>query len=79
MSAAIWPAVRGVLGTIFKPELKTRRVLEPGFSRANIALLGVVTAVVLLLAVGLTGQTFSLYLPNYFSWQWIDVTILEFP
>ena len=77
--SAIWQALGGALGYVFKPELKTRRVLSERVTRSNLALLGLVTVILLVLAVGLTDRTFSLYLPHYFEWQWIDVTILEFP
>jgi TRAP transporter 4TM/12TM fusion protein len=76
---AIWPTIRSGLAAVFKPELKTRRQLHEGMTPANLGLLGVVTVAILLLAVFLTGQTFTLYLPHYFDWKWVDVTILRFP
>lgn len=77
--SAIWQAIGGALGYVFKPELKTRRILREGVTPANLVLLGVVTVILGLLSAVLPGQTFSLYLPHYFDWQWIDVTVVEFP
>ena len=77
--SSIWAPVGRALGYVFKPEIKSRRVLDEGFTRGNLRLLGIFSVVVLLLSVVLTGQTFNLYLPHYFDWQWVDVTIVRLP
>jgi TRAP transporter 4TM/12TM fusion protein len=77
--SAIWQAIGGALGYVFKPELKNRRIIKEGVTLSNLALLGVVTAILVLLSVGLTGRTLTLYLPHYFDWDWVEVTVLDFP
>ena len=77
--SGIWARIGGALGYVFKPELKDRRVLHQGITRGNLPLLAIFTILVLLLSVGLTGQTFSLYLPHYFDWKWVDVTVISLP
>ena len=76
---AFWHTIGGALGYVFKPEIKTRRLLREGVTRTNFVILGIVTLAMLVPAVALTGQTFSLYLPHYYGWQWVDITVLQFP
>ncbi len=76
---SIWPTIGSALGYVFKPQLKSPRILGDGPTPSNLALLAIVSAVIILLAVVLTGQTFNLYLPHFFDWQWVDVTIVRFP
>lgn len=76
---AIWSTIGSSLGYVFKPQLKSPRLLREGPTPSNLALLAIVSVVMVVLAVILTGQTFNLYLPHYFDWQWVDVTIVRFP
>ncbi|MDH3739253.1 MAG: TRAP transporter large permease subunit, partial [Alphaproteobacteria bacterium] len=76
---AIWPTIGRSLGYVFKPQLKSPRILREGPTPSNVGLLAIVSAVMVLVAVILPGQSFNLYLPHYFDWQWIDVTIGRFP
>lgn len=75
----IWAPISRACGYVFKPEIKSPRVLSEGLTRGNLLLLGIISVVVLLLAVVLTKQTFSLYLPHLADWRWVDVTIISLP
>jgi len=77
--SGIWVHVRRALAYLFKPEIKSRRVLSEGVTRGNLLLLGVFSAIVLLLSVVLAGQTFQIYLPHLVGWQWVDVTVIRLP
>ena len=63
---SIWLTIGSALGYVFKPQLKSPRILGEGPTPSNLGLLAIVSAVIILLAVVLTGQTFNLYLPHYF-------------
>ena len=76
---SIWPTIGSALGYVFKPQLKSPRILDERPTPSNLGLLAIVSAVIILLAAVLTGQTVNLYLPHYFDWQWVDVTIVRFP
>ena len=78
MSGILWSILRAI-GSVFKPELKNRRELREGLTKGNLTLLAVFTAVILVLAIGLTGQSFTLYLPKQFDWKWVEVTVVSLP
>ena len=77
--SGMWAPVGRALSYCFKPEIKSRRVISEGYTRGNLPLLGVLSVVVLLLSVVLTGQSFSFYLPHYHDWQWVEVTVVRLP
>jgi hypothetical protein len=74
--SSIWAPVSRACGYIFKPKIKSPRVLSEGLTRGNLLLLAFISLVVPLLAVVLTNHTFSLYLPYLAGWRWVDVTII---
>ena len=76
---AIWPTILSSLGYVFKPQLKSPRILGDGLTPSNLILLAIVSVVIVLMAVVLTGQTFTLYLPHYADWRWVDITVVSFP
>jgi TRAP transporter 4TM/12TM fusion protein len=76
---AVWTPIRKALRFVFMPEIKPHRVLREGLVRGNFALWLATSAVLLLLAFGLTGSSFELYLPQYLEWRWVEVTVIRLP
>ncbi len=64
---------------IFAPEMQERRKLREGFTRENLLLWAVVTAVVAVVFFLLPGTTFTLYLPHKAGWDWVEVPIQRLP
>jgi len=77
--SGIWSPISRACGYLFKPEIKSPRILSEGLTKGNLGLLGIFSIVVLLLSVVLTDQTFRLYLPHYADWQWVEVTVVRLP
>ena len=77
--SAIWSRTKMGLMRFFMPEISSRRALREGLTRENLVLWAVLTAILFVVAVVLSGSTLTLYLPHYYSWQWIDLTVLELP
>jgi len=63
----------------FMPEISSRRVLREGFARQNLIVWGVFTVAIAFTALFLAGTTVTLYLPHYYAWQWLDVTVFDPP
>jgi len=61
------------------PEMSSRRALREGVTRENVGVWGLLTAAILVFAVFLAGTTLTLFLPHYYSWQWVEVTMLDLP
>ena len=76
---SIWAPIGRACGYVFKPEIKSSRVLREGLTRGNLLLLGMLSLAVVLLAAVLANLTFSLYLPHLAGWRWVDVTVIRLP
>jgi len=59
---------------IFAPENIGRRDLARGFQRENLAIWGVLVALLVLYIAFVAGHTFNLYLPLQDDWDWQEVT-----
>lgn len=77
--SAIGTRIRLGLMKFFMPEMSSRRALRGGLTRENLLIWALFTGVIGVTAVFLAGKTVTLYLPHYYSWQWVDVTVLELP
>jgi TRAP transporter 4TM/12TM fusion protein len=76
---SVWSGIKRSLLKFFMPEMSARRALREGMTRENIVIWAVLTGTLLAVAVLLAGSTLTLYLPHYYSWQWVDVTVLDLP
>ncbi len=76
---AVWTQFRRGIRFLFMPEIKSRRILRDGLAPGNLILWAAVTVVLLLLSTVLTGTSYELYLPHYFSWQWVEITVVDLP
>lgn len=77
--SAIWTGIKTGMSRFFMPELSSRRVLREGFTRQNLIIWAVFSVVIAFAALFLAGATVTLYLPHYYAWQWVDVTVFNPP
>ena len=75
----IWTGIKKGLRLFFMPDISSRRVLREGLARENLIIWGATSAVIIAVAAFLTGAKLTLYLPHYYDWRWIEVTVLELP
>ena len=77
--SVIWTGIKRGLRAFFMPDITSRRVLREGATRENIAIWGALSVLGAVMALVMAGREVTLYLPHYYAWQWVDVTILDLP
>jgi len=77
--SAIGSRIKQGMMRFFMPEMSSRRALREGVTRENVVVWGLLTAAIVVVAVFLAGRSLTLFLPHYYSWQWVEVTVLDLP
>jgi TRAP transporter 4TM/12TM fusion protein len=78
-TSTLWTRIRIGTRNALASEVSVKRVLQPGLTRDNLALWAIVSALMLIYALVLPGRTFTLYLPQYQAWDWVELTVAPLP